>query len=142
MAIASLVFSIAWIAGIGSIVAIILGFLSRRKTERLTGAKSGADVALAGLILGFAGLVFAAVFWVVLPAGNGGNAITSSPSYIDGSHYATMNYSNDTPESTLCAPSNVSSGDSAGLWTKGCQDAWATARFAINNGPGGGLNVN
>ena len=141
MAIASLVFAIAWIAGIGSIVAIILGFRSRRKTERRTGAKSSADTALAGIVLGFAGLVFAAVFWVVLPLGNGGNAVTSSPSYIDGSAYATTNYSNNIPESTLCAPSNISSGDSAGLWTKGCQDGWATARFAINNGPGAGLNV-
>ena len=141
MAIASLVFSILWIAGIGSVAAIILGFISQRKTKRSTGAKGGADVAIAGIILGVAGLILTAAFWVVLAGGNSVNTATSSPSYVDGSNYATSNYANGTAESTVCTPSKVSRGDSATLWMRGCQDAWATARFAINNGASTGLNM-
>jgi hypothetical protein len=140
MAIASLVLSIVWIAGIGSIVAIILGFISQRKTKRSTGAKGGADLAIAGIIIGVVGLIFSIVFWAAVLAGGSGVS-TSSPSYMDGSNYATSNYANNTAESTVCTPSNVSSGDSAGLWMRGCQDGWATARFAIDNSPGAGLNV-
>ncbi|HVA53469.1 MAG TPA: DUF4190 domain-containing protein [Acidimicrobiales bacterium] len=141
-AIASLVLSIAWIAGIGSIVAIILGFTSQKKIKRSTGAVGGADVSTAGITLGVVGLIAAIFFWLsVLAGGNGASTITRSPSYVDGSNYATLYYANNAAESAVCAPSNVPSGDSATLWMKGCQDAWATARFAINNSPGAGLNV-
>ncbi len=141
MAIASLVFSIVWIAGIGSVVAIILGFISQGKTKRSTGAKGGADVAISGIIIGVAGLILAVAFWVVLAGGNSVNSAASSPSYVDGSNYATSTYANNTAESMVCTPSNVSSGDSPTLWMRGCQDGWATAEFAINNSPGAGLNI-
>ncbi|HEV3268216.1 MAG TPA: DUF4190 domain-containing protein [Acidimicrobiales bacterium] len=141
MALASLVLSIVWIAGIGSVVAIALGFMSRRKTKRSAGTQEGAVVASAGIAIGIAGLIFAAVFWMIVAGNNGGSTITNSPSYVDGSHYAGLYYDNATAESTVCTPKNISSGDTPSLWMRGCHDAWATARFAINNGSGAGLNI-
>jgi hypothetical protein len=141
MAIASLVLSIVWIAGIGSVVAIALGFISRRRAKRSTGTPDGAVVATAGITIGVTGLIFAAVFWIVVAGGNSGSTITSSPSYVDGSKYAALYYDNATAESTVCTTSNISSRDSASLWMSGCHDGWATARFAINNGASTGLNI-
>jgi hypothetical protein len=53
-AIVSLVASILWFAGIGSIVAIITGHIGRRKAR--TQQFRGGGIALAGLILGYVGL--------------------------------------------------------------------------------------
>jgi hypothetical protein len=141
VAITSLVLSILWIAGIGSVAAIILGFISQRRTKRSAGAKGAADVATAGIVIGVAGLVFSVVFWMLLVGGSGGNTMTSSPSYVDGSNFATANYANATAESAVCTPSNISSGDRATLWMRGCQDGWATAKYSINNNSGAGLNI-
>lgn len=58
-AIASLILSILWIGGIGSLIAIILGHLSRSGARKTNRQPSG--VALAGVIIGYIGLVGAAV---------------------------------------------------------------------------------
>jgi Tfp pilus assembly protein PilE len=52
-AIASLVLSILWLAGFGSIAGVILGHLSRGEAKRAGRAPSG--MALAGLIIGYVG---------------------------------------------------------------------------------------
>jgi hypothetical protein len=67
VAITSLVLSIVWIGGLGSIVGVILGFLARRDIRRSNGAKGGSGFALAGIIIGFAGLLGLGL-WVVLTA--------------------------------------------------------------------------
>ncbi|HEY5265438.1 MAG TPA: DUF4190 domain-containing protein [Acidimicrobiales bacterium] len=141
MAVASLVFSIVWIGGIGSIVAIILGLISQRKVKRTTGANDANKFAISGLIIGVGGLVVAVFFWAAVLAGSNG-VNTSSPSYVDGNNYAIANYSNATAEAVLCASSSVPFRDNPSFWMRGCLDGWATARFAINNSPGlPGLNV-
>lgn len=58
MAIASLVLGVVWLAGIGSILALLFGVSARRQI-RQTG-EGGAGMALAGIILGSAGLAFMA----------------------------------------------------------------------------------
>jgi hypothetical protein len=55
-AIASLVLGILWIGWIGSILAIIFGFLALNHIETSNGAQTGRGVAIAGLALGFIGL--------------------------------------------------------------------------------------
>jgi type IV pilus assembly protein PilA len=59
MAVASLVLGILWLLGFGSIAAVVLGHLSRRRAAHEGRPKSG--LALAGLILGYLGTVFLVV---------------------------------------------------------------------------------
>jgi hypothetical protein len=69
LAIASMVcsffFFIYWIPGI---VAIVLGFVARSQIRRSNGTQTGSGMALAGIIVGFAGLVIGIVLIVVLVA--------------------------------------------------------------------------
>ena len=53
LAIASLVLSILTLFGIGSILGIIFGFVSRGQIRRSNGAQKGAGLALAGIIVSF-----------------------------------------------------------------------------------------
>jgi len=58
LAIASLVCSFFfWLSGIGSVLAIVFGFIARSQIKRSGGAQQGAGLALAGIIIGFAGIV-------------------------------------------------------------------------------------
>lgn len=56
LGIVSLVLSLAWMGGLGSIAAIITGHMSRSKDRKAGAPQSG--LALAGLILGYLGLAF------------------------------------------------------------------------------------
>lgn len=66
LAVASLVLSLLWLAGLGSIVAIVLAVVSRRQIRESRGAESGEGVALAGLIIGILGVIGMAGLAVVL----------------------------------------------------------------------------
>lgn len=59
LAITSLVLSVLWLMGFGSVAAIVTGHLSRSKAKREGREPSG--VALAGLILGYVGAAFLVV---------------------------------------------------------------------------------
>jgi hypothetical protein len=63
LAIASLVLSIVTLFGIGSLLGIIFGFVSRSQIRRSNGTRKGAGLALAGIIIGFVtfGLVLLAI---------------------------------------------------------------------------------
>ncbi len=53
LAIASLILSIVTLVGLGSILGIVFGFVSRGQIKRSNGAQKGAGLALAGIIIGF-----------------------------------------------------------------------------------------
>ncbi|MHB1711988.1 MAG: DUF4190 domain-containing protein [Acidimicrobiales bacterium] len=58
MAIASLVCSFFfWIYGLGAVLAIVFGFVARSQIRRSNGMQKGGGMALAGIIIGFAGIV-------------------------------------------------------------------------------------
>lgn len=58
LAIASLVCSFFfWIYGLGAVLAIVFGFIARVQIKRSNGMQKGAGMALAGIIIGFAGIV-------------------------------------------------------------------------------------
>ena len=57
-----IIFSIVWLAGIGSLVAFILGIKARRIIKESKGELSGKGGAWWCLIVGFIGMMF----WVVL----------------------------------------------------------------------------
>jgi hypothetical protein len=65
-AIASLVLSLVSLAGIGSILAIIFGFIARGQIRESRGNQTGNGMAMAGIIIGFIGLIALAIWVVVL----------------------------------------------------------------------------
>ena len=70
MAVASLVLSLVWICGLGSILAVIFGHIGLRQTNR-TG-QAGRGLAIAGLIIGYLG-VATLVGWFALVIAVGGS---------------------------------------------------------------------
>jgi len=65
LAIASLVVSLVWLGGVGSLLAVIFGFVARSQIKRATDHQQGNGLALAGIILGFIGLVTTILFIVI-----------------------------------------------------------------------------
>ena len=65
-AIASLVFSLLWIYGLGSILGIIFGHMARTDIKNSNGKLTGDGLALAGLIIGY--LLFIVVTLGILAA--------------------------------------------------------------------------
>ena len=57
LAIASLVCSLVWLGGVGSLLAVIFGFIARSQIKRAEDHQQGRGLAIAGIILGFVGLV-------------------------------------------------------------------------------------
>jgi hypothetical protein len=73
LAVASLVCSLVWLGGLGSILAVIFGFVARSQIKRSAGADGGGGVqgnglAIAGIIVGFVGLVGLVLFVIVVAA--------------------------------------------------------------------------
>ena len=77
LAVASLVLSLLWFCGAGSIAAVVLGFVGKRQVDRSAGAQSGAGLAIAGIVLGVLGLL-ATVGWVALLASSDGDSMSST----------------------------------------------------------------
>lgn len=55
-AVASLVLGIIWIFWIGSLLALIFGFIAKRQIDRSNGAQTGSGLAIAGIVLGLVGV--------------------------------------------------------------------------------------
>jgi hypothetical protein len=74
LAVASLVCSLVWLGGLGSILAIIFGFVARAQIKRSTGGVDGGGgvqgngLAIAGIIIGVVGLVALVAFVIVVAA--------------------------------------------------------------------------
>lgn len=65
LSIASLVLSLLWLVGLGSLLGVIFGVIARRQIRRQP--QRGEGMALAGLIIGVVGLIGAVVFFALLP---------------------------------------------------------------------------
>jgi len=57
LAVCSLVFGIVWLLGFGSLIAVITGHLARARIREKPGVLRGMGLAMAGLVLGYMGLV-------------------------------------------------------------------------------------
>ena len=69
-AIWSLVLSIVWLGGLGSVAGILLGVSARR---RISGTdERGAGLAIAGIVIGVITLLIAVAYWAVLAMHTGG----------------------------------------------------------------------
>jgi len=118
LAIASLVLGIVWVGGVGALLAIIFGFIGRKKIAESNGQQTGGGLALAGIILGFIGILGAIGFWLSI------FALGAAGSYASGFTYGSDNYSAGGSEAAVCNSSNVPSGDISSSWISGCQAAW------------------
>ncbi len=68
LAIASLVCSLLWMFGLGGVLAIIFGFVARSQIKRSGDGQRGKGLALAGIIIGFAGVLATALVIAVAVA--------------------------------------------------------------------------
>ncbi|MET0903009.1 MAG: DUF4190 domain-containing protein [Acidimicrobiales bacterium] len=64
LAIASMVLGILWISWVGSILALVFGYVAKGQIERSAGRQSGRGMAIAGIVLGWIGIAFLALFIV------------------------------------------------------------------------------
>lgn len=65
LAIASLVCSLVWLCGLGSLLAVIFGLISIKQINASQGRMGGKGLAIAGTIIGALGVVLLAA-WIVL----------------------------------------------------------------------------
>ncbi len=57
LAVVSLLLGVLWLAGIGSVLALIFGYRARREIKNSGGSLTGSALAMAGIILGWIGIV-------------------------------------------------------------------------------------
>jgi hypothetical protein len=72
-AIAALVLGIVWIYWIGSILALVFGYIAKNQIDKSGGAQSGRGMAIAGIVLGWVG-VGILVLLIVVGVGIGLNS--------------------------------------------------------------------
>jgi Domain of unknown function (DUF4190) len=65
LAIASMVLGILWIWWIGSILALVFGYVAKGQIDRSAGRQTGRGMAIAGIVLGYIGLGLLALFIVL-----------------------------------------------------------------------------
>jgi len=68
MAIASLVLGILWLWWLGSILALIFGYVGKSQIDRSGGQQSGRGMAIAGIVLGWIGVGILLLFVVLAVA--------------------------------------------------------------------------
>jgi hypothetical protein len=69
-AIASMVLGIIWIYWIGSILALVFGYIAKSQIEQSGGAQSGMGMAVAGIVLGWIGVGIMLLFVVLFAVGS------------------------------------------------------------------------
>jgi len=62
LAIASLVLSLFWLGGLGSVGAVVLGHMAKREIATSGGRQTGGSLATAGLAIGYIGLALMALY--------------------------------------------------------------------------------
>jgi hypothetical protein len=67
MAIASMVLGIVWVYWIGSILALVFGYISLKQIDQSGAQESGRGMAIAGIVLGWVG-VATLIIWIVVLA--------------------------------------------------------------------------
>ncbi len=70
-AIAALVLGIVWIYWIGSILALVFGYVAKSQIERAGGRESGMGMAIAGIVLGWIGVGTLLLALLLLTLGSG-----------------------------------------------------------------------
>lgn len=80
LAIASLVCAVLFLGGLGSLLAVVFGHVSLSQIRRSEGSESGRGFAIAGLIIGYLGLILTAVIILTMLSTFGsGNPVIIEP---------------------------------------------------------------
>jgi|SRR5438105_4742858 hypothetical protein len=74
LAVASLVLGIVWVYWIGSILALVFGYIAKRQIDQSNGAQGGRGLAVAGIVLGWVGVGFLTLFIVLVIASRAANS--------------------------------------------------------------------
>lgn len=69
LAVASLVLGILWVCGVGSILALIFGYMGKKQIDESQGQQEGRGMAIAGIVLGWIGVAFLVLYIILLIAG-------------------------------------------------------------------------
>jgi Domain of unknown function (DUF4190) len=72
-AIASLVLGILWLYWIGSILALVFGYIAKSQIEQSGGRETGAGMAIAGIVLGWIGVGILVLILLLVAAGTATN---------------------------------------------------------------------
>lgn len=78
MAIASMVLGILWLYWVGSILALVFGYVAKSQIDRSAGRQKGRGMAIAGIVLGWIGVATAVLVVVLVVAF--GDDIDTDPS--------------------------------------------------------------
>lgn len=68
-AVASLVLGIVWIMGVGSILALVFGYVAKGQIDTSGGRQTGRGMAIAGIVLGWIGVALLLVMIALMVAG-------------------------------------------------------------------------
>lgn len=79
LAIASLVLGIVWVWWIGSVLALVFGYIAKGQIERSGGREGGRGLAIAGIVLGWVGVAFLALMLIGLAVSGGSGDFSSAP---------------------------------------------------------------
>jgi hypothetical protein len=71
LAIASLVLGIVWLWGVGSLLALIFGYVAKNQIDQSLGREGGRGMAIAGIVLGWIGVGSIILFIIVVAANSG-----------------------------------------------------------------------
>lgn len=69
-AIAALVLGILWVYWIGSILALVFGYVAKSQIEQSGGAQTGIGMAIAGIVLGWVGVGILLLFVLLFAVGS------------------------------------------------------------------------
>lgn len=78
LAIGSLVLGIVWVCGLGSVAAIITGFIARGQIRRSAGMQGGDGLAIGGIVAGLVGLIPTILLALALPAFYGAREVAQT----------------------------------------------------------------
>jgi hypothetical protein len=70
LAIASMVLGIVWLYGVGSILALVFGYIAKGQIDRSGGQETGRGMAIAGIVLGWIGVGFLILVIVLVAVGS------------------------------------------------------------------------
>jgi hypothetical protein len=71
-AISSLVLSLIWVGGLGSVGAVVFGHMAKRQIADSDGQQGGDSLATAGLVIGYIGIAISLIYviYIVVLASN------------------------------------------------------------------------
>ena len=69
MAVASLVLGLLWVCSVGSILAVIFGYMALKQIDRSEGREGGRGLAITGIVLGWIGVALLVLYLILLAAG-------------------------------------------------------------------------